>query len=110
MPRTGAFAAMGIWYQFEAPPDACAPVLAPGRAMSRYQFPSLVPVQTKGTSCCCSQYLWPGPLARFLVASVPAATAAGTFGLDLWLVPWDTTHGGFLFQEGKNTSYGLKGA
>ena len=43
MPRTGVFAAMVIWYRLEAPPGACAPVLAPGRAMTRYQIPSLAP-------------------------------------------------------------------
>ena len=60
MPQTGAFDAVVIWYRLEALPGLCALVLAPGRAMTRYQYPSLVP----------------NPV------SVLAATAAGTFGLD----------------------------
>ena len=41
MPRTGAFDAVVIWYRLEAPPGACALVLAPSHAMTRYQIPSL---------------------------------------------------------------------
>ena len=43
MPQTGAFDAVVIWYRLEALPGLCALVLAPGRAMTRYQYPSLVP-------------------------------------------------------------------
>ena len=41
MPRTGAFDVVVIWYRLEAPPGACALVLAPSHAMTRYQIPSL---------------------------------------------------------------------
>ena len=43
MPRTGAFDAVVIWYRLAEPPGAYALVLAPGRAMTRYQIPSLAP-------------------------------------------------------------------
>jgi len=72
MPQTGAFAAVVIWYRLEAPPGACAPVLAPGRAMTRYQIPSLAPS--------------PGQRYQLLLQPVLIATAAGIFGLDPWPV------------------------
>ena len=58
MPRTGAFDAVVIWYRLGAPPGAYALVLPPGRVMTWYQYPS------------------------FASSPVPAATVAGTFGLD----------------------------
>ena len=45
-------------------------------------------VQAKDTSCCCSRYRW--------YPSVPAATAAGTFGLGPTY--WRTIDTGWWFQ------------
>ena len=44
MPRTDAFDAVVIWYRLAESPGAYALVLAPGRAMTRYQYPSLAPI------------------------------------------------------------------
>ena len=82
MTRTGAFDAVVIWHWLVTPPGAYALVLAPGRVMTRYQYPSLAPspgqryqlllqpVCCNSTGCNSSWYLWPGPLARFPVVSI----------------------------------------
>ena len=74
MPRTGAFAVVVIWYQLEAPSGACALVLAPVRAITRYQIPFLAPNPGQRYQL----------LLQPVLTSVPAATAADTFGLELW--------------------------
>jgi len=65
VPPTGAYAAVGIWCLFVALSGAYAVVLGPGRAMTRYQLPSLGSVQAKGTGCNSSWYIWSGPLICF---------------------------------------------
>jgi len=87
MPRTGAFDAVVIWYRLEAPPGACALVLAPSHAMTRYQIPSLASSSGQRYHLLLQPVLMPSAVAAGTnAASIPAATAAGTFGLDLWPV------------------------
>jgi len=61
VPPNGSFATVYIWYRFVALPGAYSVVLAPGRATTRYQLPSLGLVEAKGTSCWLQQQ--PVPLA-----------------------------------------------
>jgi len=64
VPPTVAYTDVTIWYRFVALTGAYAGVLGPDRATNWYQLPSLPSTQAKGTS----------------IASIPATTAAGTFG------------------------------